>query len=210
MTPLTSSALDDAFAFAMSKHHNQVRKGTTIPYISHLMQVSGLVLENGGDADEAIAGLLHDVIEDQDVSPAEIEQRFGARVRDIVVACSDSTGTNKAPWRERKKAYIAHIAEANTKKSVRLVSACDKLHNARAILADYRSIGEQLWPRFNATSEQILWYYRGLADAFLAADASEGISDNRVPAELDRVVSEIERLIKSNSQNRVANFKSTQ
>ena len=185
------SRFEAAFLFAADKHRSHVRKGTTIPYISHLMQVAGLVLENGGNEDEAIAGLLHDVIEDQDVTPAEIEERFGATVKDIVVACSDSMGSEKAPWKERKEAYVAHIAAAP--KSVRLVSSCDKLHNARAILNDYRERGESLWGRFNASRNQILWYYRALANAFIEADPA---SASRVPMELDRVVSELESVVR--------------
>jgi len=192
MTEFNSARFKDALLFATDEHRTQLRKGTTIPYISHLLQVAGLVLENGGDEDEAIAGLLHDVIEDQDVTAAEITERFGSRVANIVAACSDSTGGEKAPWQQRKLAYIDHIKHAS--KSVRLVSCCDKLHNARAILADYREHGDQLWSRFNSPKDQILWYYRSLADAFLKADQEDGAVGSRVPAELNGVVSEIERL----------------
>jgi (p)ppGpp synthase/HD superfamily hydrolase len=191
---MLTGQFDSALCYAHIKHRTQVRKGTNIPYISHLLQVAGLVLEHGGNEDEAIGGLLHDVVEDTDVMPEEVEILFGKKVRDIVVACSDSTGGGVKPeWKERKLAYIAHIEHASP--SVRLVSCCDKIHNARAILADYRVHGEALWDRFNAGNrDKILWYYRGLSDAFLAADRANGGEPGRAALELDRVVSEIERL----------------
>ena len=194
MSDLNVNRFDMALLYAAGKHRGHYRKGTTIPYVSHLLQVSGLVLENGGDEDEAIAGLLHDVIEDQDVTPAEIEEKFGPRVKDIVVACSDSVGTEKAPWKQRKLAYVAHIASAS--KSARLVSSCDKLHNARAILADYRAIGESLWTRFSADRDQILWYYRALADAFRNAETA---AESRLLDELNRVVGELESEVRRQS-----------
>ncbi len=130
------SRFEEALVFAAQKHEAQTRKGTTIPYIAHLMQVAGLALENGANEDEAIAALLHDVMEDQDVTREELTSRFGPAVAAIVTECSDSSSTDKAPWKQRKTAYIAHVLTAS--RSARLVSSCDKLHNARAILADYQ------------------------------------------------------------------------
>lgn len=117
---------------------------------------------------------------------ADIRRRFGDRVAGIVAACSDTDQTPKPPWQARKETYLAHLSDVPA--SVRLVSAADKLHNARAILADYREIGEALWGRFNATKAQTLWYYRALVDAFTAHGYSPLVS------ELARTVAETERL----------------
>ena len=191
MKAITLSRFDEALVFVSQRHRTQTRKGTTIPYMAHLMQVSGIALENGATEDEAVAALLHDVMEDQDVTEAELTRRFGSEVAAIVAGCSDSACTAKAPWQERKEAYIAHIATAS--RSVRLVSSCDKLHNARAILADYQEIGEPLWGRFNATRENILWYYQSLVSAFQEAQERHGEPPSRVLRELSLVVAEIAR-----------------
>src|SRR5881227_3632367 len=142
-----STRFEDALTFATRLHADQTRKGTSIPYISHLLAVTSIVLEQGGNEDEAIAALLHDAIEDQGGAPTreEIRRRFGDTVVAIVDGCTDTEVMPKPPWRERKEAYIAHIREAST--AVRLVSAADKLHNARAVLADYRVLGDALWQR---------------------------------------------------------------
>ena len=190
-----SSRFEEALVFAAQKHQTQTRKGTTIPYIAHLMQVSGIALENGANEDEAIAALLHDVIEDQDETEEELTRRFGPEVAAIVAGCSDSASTDKAPWKQRKEAYIAHVLTASP--SVRLVSSCDKLHNARAILADYQELGDKLWGRFNATPGDILWYYRSLVQAFQQAQERQGELPSRVVAELARVVTELAGLIPS-------------
>jgi len=180
--------LDHAFTFARVLHDGHERKGTSIPYLAHLMSVSALVLEHGGTEDEAIAALLHDAIEDQGgaTARAEILERFGEAVSAIVDGCTDSDTTPKPPWRPRKETYIAHLAEATT--SVRLVSAADKLHNARAILSDHRKIGDALWSRFNVGPGEIVWYYRALANAFTAAGSTP------LTRELERTVSELARL----------------
>ena len=183
---MLTERFDAALAFAARRHADQRRKGTDIPYVSHLLGVASIVLENGGNEDEAIAALLHDSVEDQKASLAEIRQRFGDGVAAIVAGCSDTDVSPKPPWRERKEAYIAHLASATP--SVLLVSAADKLHNARAILADYRDLGDDLWGRFNAGKVETLWYYRALVKALRAAPAT------RMVDELDRTVAEIERL----------------
>jgi GTP pyrophosphokinase len=186
--PNLTRRFTDAFIYAAELHANQVRKGTPAPYISHLMAVSAIVIENGGNEDEAISALLHDAIEDQggDATRQEIIRRFGKNVASIVDGCTDAETIPKPPWRERKEQYIAHLAEASP--SVRLVSSADKLHNARTILSDYRQLGESLWTRFNGGREGTLWYYRALVAAFCAVDSSPIIE------ELDRTVSELERL----------------
>ncbi len=183
-----SDRFEEALAYAAQLHASQVRKGTPIPYISHLLGVASLALEHGANEDEAIAALLHDAVEDQGGAPtlAEIRRRFGDNVAAIVDGCTDSDVTPKPPWRARKEAYLAHLADAPT--SVRLVSASDKLHNARAILNDYRELGDAFWTRFNADKADILWYYRGLADAF------EAHGSTPLVRELARTVSELEQL----------------
>jgi (p)ppGpp synthase/HD superfamily hydrolase len=185
---ILSTRFEEALVFAAQLHREQTRKGTTIPYIAHLLGVASIVLEYGGDEDEAIAALLHDAIEDQGGASTreEIRRRFGETVVAIVNGCTDAEVIPKPPWRARKEDYIAHMAHASP--SVRLVSAADKLHNARAILADYRVLGEALWPRFNGGKAGTLWYYRSLVSAFRARGMTSLVE------ELDRVVSEIEHL----------------
>lgn len=191
-----STRIIEAFAFATELHREQTRKGGGIPYLTHLMSASALVMEHGGDEHEAIAALLHDALEDQgqtypggaDGLRLEIRQRFGGKVLAIVEACSDTDRQPKPPWRERKEAYIAHITAADPA-AVR-VSAADKLHNARSILMDYRLLGDDLWERFSADREQVLWYYHSLVDAFRSADAPPGLLQ-----ELHITVRELERLL---------------
>src|SRR5712691_4178501 len=185
---MLSARFEEALVFATQLHAKQTRKGTSIPYIAHLLAVTILVLEHGANEDEAIAALLHDAIEDQGgaATREDIRRRFGDTVVAIVDGCTDAEVMPKPPWRARKEAYIAHVREAPA--SVRLVSAADKLHNARTILADYRQLGDSLWQRFNGGKEGTLWYYRSMVNAFRAAGTTPLVE------ELDRVVSEIERL----------------
>jgi (p)ppGpp synthase/HD superfamily hydrolase len=161
--PRLHAALD----YAAEAHQAQVRKGTSIPYLSHLLGVASLVIEHGGDEHQAIAGLLHDVLEDCGMQhEAAIRERFGERVLGIVLACTDGTPDEhgeKAPWRARKEAYIAHLGSASD--DTLLVSACDKLHNARAISTDLAS-GEDVFARFTGGREGTLWYYDALAKTF--------------------------------------------
>jgi (p)ppGpp synthase/HD superfamily hydrolase len=181
--------LAEAFAYANELHATQVRKGSNSPYVAHLMGVASLVLEAGGDEDLAIAGLLHDAVEDQGGLPVleEIRKRFGDRVASVVEGCTDATVVPKPPWRERKEAYLAHLPEAS--EDVRTVSCADKLYNARSILMDYRAIGDDLWDRFRGKKEGTLWYYRSLLEAFRTAGAPDLLLD-----ELGRVVTEVHHL----------------
>jgi GTP pyrophosphokinase len=160
--------LHDALDYAADVHNGQLRKGTTMPYLAHPMGVASLVLEFGGDEDQAVAGLLHDVIEDGgEHHRAAIRRQFGDRVADIVEGCTDGVpdaAGEKAPWRERKESYLAHLEEAAD--DVVLVSACDKLHNARAIAADVRRTGSQVFERFKAGRGGTLWYYETLLAIF--------------------------------------------
>jgi (p)ppGpp synthase/HD superfamily hydrolase len=183
---ILSTRYDAAMAFALEKHRAQVRKESNVPYATHLISVSALVGEFGGDEEQMIAGLLHDVIEDQDVQPAELEQRFGARVARIVVGCTDSVATPKPPWKQRKENYLKALATKHP--DIKLVSACDKLHNATAIARDLcdPQVGPNVWGRFTAEKEQVRWYYRSLVEA-LRHDWR-----HRVVTELDGVVAFLE------------------
>ena len=191
-----SSRFSEALAFSADRHRDQIRKGTEIPYVSHLLAVASIVLEHGGSEDEAIAALLHDAVEDRKATAGEISARFGEGVAGIVLGCSDTDQHPKPPWRARKEQYIDHLATASP--STLLVSAADKLHNARAILADYREIGDRLWQRFNPDADT-LWYYRALVVAFRASAAPAALVD-----ELDRVVSELDDLVSRTASEETA------
>lgn len=185
--PELGTRLQRAFAYAAEKHAGQARKGTAVPYLSHLMAVTSLVLEAGGDEEMAIAALLHDVVEDCGGMPRlrEIQKRFGPRVAKIVEGCTDSFTQPKPEWIERKKEYLKEVKQADDE--TRLVSASDKLHNVRTILTDYRQDGEAIWARFNGKKEGTLWYYRALSDEYAR-------KPNRITRELEIVVTELERL----------------
>jgi (p)ppGpp synthase/HD superfamily hydrolase len=164
---------DRALLYATHVHGGQVRKGTSIPYVAHLLAVAATVLEYGGSEDMAIAALLHDAVEDQGGEPrlSDIRNRFGDRVADIVRSCSDSVintaaGQPKEDKRTRKTRYIEHLETAD--QETLLVSLSDKIHNARSILRDLRKpeIGTTVWARFKSPKEETLWYYRQLANAF--------------------------------------------
>ncbi len=177
---------EDALLYASRLHRDQVRKGTSTPYITHLMAVASIVGENGGTEDEVVAALLHDAPEDQggEATLGEIRTQFGDRVAEIVDGCTDTFETPKPPWRERKERYLAHLTDASG--SVRLVSSADKLHNARTVLSDYRLLGEDLWTRFNGKKEGTLWYYRAVVGTLRG--------DGPIVEELDRVVTELESI----------------
>lgn len=184
---ILTERFDKAFAYARYLHRDQLRKGTSIPYIAHLLAVSALVLEDGGDEDQAVAALLHDAVEDHGghETLSEIRELFGKRVAQIVEGCSDSFTTPKPPWRDRKERYIEHLRQADA--GVRRVSLADKLHNSRAILLDLRQEGEQTWNRFIGGKQGTLWYYRALVDVFKSGQPSPFID------EFARTVMEIER-----------------
>ncbi len=151
------------------------------------MAVAAIVLEYGGDEDEAVAALLHDAVEDQGGKPTleEIRRRFGDRVAEIVVGCSDADETPKPPWRGRKEAHLARLRKASD--SVRLVVAADKLHNARCLLRDYRLRGNEVWEHFHGGREGTLWYFRAAVEALWRDDSSPLLE------ELNRAVAETER-----------------
>src|SRR5438132_9388499 len=187
--PFLTWRFDIALQFASCLHHQQPRKGVPIPYIAHLMGVCALVLEAGGDEDQAIAALLHDAVEDQGglATLETIRHLFGERVAAAVESCSDSTvsdPTKKLPWRERKEKYLTHLRSANA--DALIVGAADKLHNARAVLTDYRQIGENLSSRFSMPKAEQFWYYGASVEAFKQTTAPNALAD-----ELQRVVKEL-------------------
>lgn len=157
---MLTSKFEDALVFASQIHSKQIRKGSEIPYISHLLAVTALVLEAGGGENEAIAALLHDAVEDQggQARLTEICEKFGPEVALIVAGCTDAFEEPKPEWWERKQKYLAHLSEATA--PVLLVSLADKLHNARCVLEDYRELGEQIWNRFKTGKKGTLWYYK--------------------------------------------------
>lgn len=191
--PILSSRFDDALAFAVDLHREQPRKGTGVPYVSHLLSVAALVLEHGGSEDQAIAALLHDAVEDQGGRPTaeRIRERFGVLVAEIVDGCTDTDVSPKPPWRERKEAYLARVRGEPA--HVRLVSAADKLHNARTMVTDLRIHGPALWERFNAGRDETLWYLESLVAAFREAGSTP------IVEELARTVAEL-RLVSGNGR----------
>ena len=187
--PPYGERFEKALVYAARLHKDQRRKGSGIPYVTHLLAVAAIVGENGGTEDEVIAALLHDAPEDHGGRERleDIRERFGDRVAEIVAGCTDTYEEPKPVWRQRKEAYVARVATAPA--SVRLVSAADKLHNARSILADLRVLGNGLWKRFTGGREGTLWYYRALADAYAAAGTNDA-----VVGELDLAVRKMESL----------------
>ncbi len=174
--PILTERFDAALAYASTAHRKQIRKGSLIPYVSHLLGVAAIALENGADEDQAIAALLHDAVEDQGGLGRleDIRSSFGARVAGMVADCTDDLeGTKssaltpsekKREWRERKERYIAGLSQ---KPEASLeVSVADKTHNAASINMDLRTSGEAVWSRFTGEKDGTLWYYAALADAF--------------------------------------------
>ena len=183
-----SDRFSEALVFGCRLHADQRRKVFGEPYVAHLLAVAALVLEHGADEDEAIAALLHDAIEDQGGPAAreQIRRRFGPRVEAIVDGCTDTDTTPKPPWRQRKEAFLARLADAAP--SVRLVTAADKLDNARSLVRAYRKLGESLWTHFRGGREGTLWYHRAVTDTLLHIERTELVD------ELDRTVAELERM----------------
>ena len=193
--PLYGDRFVKALRVAAIAHGGQGRKSSDatsrpIPYISHPLGVCSIAQGYGADEDEAIAALLHDAIEDGE--PTEAARAtvwsFGPEVGRIVEGCTDADTHPKPPWRRRKEEYLSSLATKDH--STLLVSASDKLHNARSIVRDLRGIGDRVWGRFSVSKQETLWYYRSLVTAYRANPA-------HTPAlvdELDRTVTEIETL----------------
>jgi (p)ppGpp synthase/HD superfamily hydrolase len=180
--------LKEAFSLALDLHSGQTRKTNGTPYLQHLLGVCALVLQDGGDEDEAIAALLHDGPEDQggEETLALIREQFGENVARIVSACSDTFEDPKPPWRQRKEVHMAKWAMAP--KGAKRVLTADKLHNAMSLLGDLRARGPEIWPLFNGGEEGTLWYYRAVHNMLSVLHPGPMADD------LDRVVSEIEYL----------------
>ena len=178
----------EALAMAANLHAAQKRKMTGVPYISHLLSVTALVLQGGGDEDEAIAALLHDAAEDQggEQTLAVIREKFGDKVADIVASCSDTFVSPKPPWRERKQDHIEHLRGASP--AVHRVVLADKLHNARSLLRDLRENGGEMWDFFKGGKEGTLWYFNSLYEVL--SETCEGY----LLEELGRVIVQIEEL----------------
>lgn len=163
LTPRISRAME----LAVERHGHQARKGTSVPYLTHLMSVAAYVGESGGSEDEMIAALLHDAVEDGGGLPLleEIRKGFGSAVAGIVEGCTDdASGGEKAPWQERKQAFLRSLASASL--PVLRVVCADKLHNALSIARDLKTIGPSVFERFKADREGTLWYYRSMARLF--------------------------------------------
>jgi (p)ppGpp synthase/HD superfamily hydrolase len=186
-----SEQFEEALIYATRAHRNQTRKKTGIPYVAHILGVSAIALEYGANETEAIGALLHDTVEDCGGAERlrDIRQKFGEDVASIVDGCTDSDKTPKPPWRDRKRAYIEHLKDSHS--STRLVSASDKLHNTRAILAELRRNGLEVFERFAGKKDGTIWYYRALVTAFRQHGDRADLID-----ELDRVVSEIEKFVR--------------
>ncbi len=182
----------DALNYVLVLHGNDVRKGTSIPYVAHLFGVCALVLLDGGTEDEAIAALLHDALEDhpKETSKEFIAKHFGDKVLTIVEACTDTPSDykwgDKPPWRPRKEEYLKHLEKASPEQL--RVALADKLDNVRSVLAEYRQIGEPLWKRFNAGKQDQLWFFRRLTEVFRTAGAAGFLI-----VEFKRTVSELEK-----------------
>jgi (p)ppGpp synthase/HD superfamily hydrolase len=183
-----TNKFEEALVYANHLHAEQKRKRSLVPYIAHLLGVTSLVLEDGGNEDEAIAALLHDAVEDQGGLDTleEIRLRFGDIVAEIVLSVSDSFTDPKPPWRERKEKYIASISSASPQ-ALR-VSLADKVYNARTTLRDIRIEGELAWERFNGGKKGTLWYYRRLIEEFSKRGSSSLLN------ELIRIYDQLEQI----------------
>ncbi len=182
----------EALTYTAQVHRDHWRKGTDVPYLAHLFAVAAIVLEDGGSEDEAIAALLHDAVEDRggEERRADIERIFGPTVAGLVMECSDTASEDKEPWVARKQKYVG--AMPGKSRGALRISAADKIHNARALLRDYRAHGETLWWRFNPearSAEAQLGYYGALVEAFHEAEVGQ------LAHELEEVVRDLRRLV---------------
>lgn len=177
------TVLERALVFAVAAHGDQRRKGTEIPYVSHLMAVGSLVLEDGGSLLDGAAALLHDVVEDTPTTVHDVRAAFGDYIARIVEGCSDAVDEPKPPWHTRKEAYLAALRSQSAE--VLRVSVADKLHNARSILRDVRQDGASTLDRFNGGRDGTIWYYRSLVATYREMSATSCHLD-----ELERVVTD--------------------
>lgn len=184
--PQYSERLDQALGFVAAAFRRQIRKGSGVPYISHLLQVAATVAEHGGDEEQIVAALCHDYLEDiEGAHRDDLASRFGERVARMVEGLSDCTSQPKPPWKQRKLSYLERLREEEPE--LKLISAADKLHNASAIVRDRRVVGERVWERFTPTREETLWYYREVVVSLSTN------WDHPLLEELRRVVAEMQR-----------------
>ena len=174
-----------ALVYAYQLHSQQLRKDGSTPYIAHLLSVTALVLENGGNEDEAIAALLHDAVEDRGgmATRQRILELFGETVVNIIDGCTESETIPKPPWEERKLRYIEQVRYGS--QSVKRISLADKLHNGRDLLAALRQEGEIVWQRFRGGKEKTIWFYNSLLSCYE--------DDNYLKQEFMRVIAELEK-----------------
>ena len=185
---MNSPRFRSAFEYAATLHAADLRKSTTIPYVAHLLDVCAIVLRHGGSEDAAIGALLHDAAEDHggERRLADIRRNFGQGVELIVLECTDSMKRPKQSWEARKRAYLKHLPTAS--RSGLLVSAADKLSNARAIVADHYAIGDEVFRRYKHPKARTLWYYNALCKAFSTHLRGQLAKElRRTVAELNRV-----------------------
>jgi len=190
----STKRFEKALSLATQLHAEQTRKNSTVPYLAHLLSVTSLVMEDGGDENEAIAALLHDAVEDQGglLILEEIRAIFGENVANIVLGCTDAVRKPKPPWRARKEEYLRHLREAP--EAVLRVSLADKIHNARSILSDLRYGGDDIWQSFNGGKEGTLWYYHSLAEIFqIRSDSPMSHELMLITDELDKIAIEKSR-----------------
>ena len=186
-----TNRFEDALNFVTKLHKEQNRKGTSIPYISHLLAVASIVIEHSNSEDEVIGALLHDAVEDhphEGKTKEDIKTLFGDKILSLVLECSDSEVIPKPPWEKRKEKYIDHVKSISS--SAQLISLADKLHNSRTILRDYKEVGEKLWVRFTGKKDGTLWYYRTLVNTYKDINNLP----NSLVSEIDEIVTSLEDL----------------
>lgn len=153
--------VEQALIAASKSHRNQCRKNSDIPYITHPVTVGMMLIKAGYEDDIVAAGILHDTVEDTDLTMMDIQREFGPRIAKIVEGCSEP---NKSlPWKERKEHTIEFLRTAN--EEIRVVACADKLHNIRSIVQDHEQIGDSVWDRFNAGKDQQAWYYTNIVES---------------------------------------------
>lgn len=191
MDAIDQQLLVDALAYALEAHGDQTRKGKPVPYVSHLLRVAGMVLDQGGSASQASVGLLHDVIEDCDVEEEDLRERFGEEIAASVRALSDvlpgDSHFSKSPWRERKAHYLESLAKAGP--WTRLVAGCDKVDNLRAIVSDLELEGVDTLTRFTASAPQTRWYYESVR-SLIGADLPRGLLED-----FDRLLERLRKFV---------------
>lgn len=188
----------NALTYAAVLHRDQTRKSSGVPYIGHLLNVAGTVIDYGGDEDEAIAALMHDGPEDQGGATIRkaIAEQFGERVAEIVDGCTDTDQKPKPPWKERKEKHIAHLKTLYAPHII--VIAADKLHNLRMLASDYQTKGEKVWEIFNGKKEGTLWYYRAMYEGLRTRFNELGqmtVSDFNKHLALERLLDELNRTL---------------